>query len=119
MLRTKLLIGLWDGFSVPVGASVVEIKDNIAELKIEFVSLFTAAEEKEDPQPGNPGSRPSGAPRKPVLNNESFSDLGARLAKEEQRQTEQSFTLYTAVAVQERQPDQALERSRMTWCLKL
>jgi hypothetical protein len=68
--------------SVPVGASVEEIKDNIAELKTEFASLFTEPEKKEDQQPGNPGSHPSGAPRKPVLNNESFSDLGARLAKE-------------------------------------
>jgi hypothetical protein len=68
--------------SVPIGASVEEIKDNIAELKIEFASLFAQPEKKEDPQPGNPGSHPSGAPRKPVLNNESFSDLGARLAKE-------------------------------------
>ena len=37
--------------SVPVGASVEEIKDNIAELKIEFASLFAQPEKKEDPQP--------------------------------------------------------------------
>lgn len=68
--------------SVSVGASVEEIKDNIAELKTEFASLFTQPEKKEESQPGNVGSHPSGAPRKPVLNNESFADLGARLAKE-------------------------------------
>jgi hypothetical protein len=68
--------------SVPVGASVDEIKDNIAELKTEFASLFAQPEKKEEENKGNPGSHPSGAPRKPVLNNESFADLGARLAKE-------------------------------------
>jgi hypothetical protein len=68
--------------SVPVGASVDEIKENITELKSEFESLFTQPEKKEEPQPGNVGSHPSGAPRKPVLNNESCSDLSARLAKE-------------------------------------
>jgi len=52
--------------SVPIGASVEEIKDNIAELKIEFASLFAQPEKKEDPQLGNPGSHPSGGPRKPV-----------------------------------------------------
>jgi hypothetical protein len=61
--------------SVPVGASVEEIKDNIAELKTEFASLFTQLEKKEDLQPGNPGSHPSGAPRKAVLNNECFPIL--------------------------------------------